>query len=456
MTLGSPWSLKVPPGPKGRLIVGNARELARDWMGFLTQCSRNYGDVVSFRFFNVPICLLSHPDDIEYVLVKNQTNFVKSRDYRVLVHVMGEGLLTAEGEAWREQRRLVQPAFRHENIVEYGKVMVESATRMMDGWEDGESLDIHREMTRLTLEVVTRALFGTSVLDRAADVARGLQLMMEEFTWHANLSFVLPEFMPLPVGFRLRRGIRLLDDVFRTITEERRSNSAKAQDLLGEILSMRHEDGSGVSDRELRDEMMTLLLAGHETTAVALSWTWFLLARHPEVAAQLHNEVREVLGDRKPTVADIPRLRYTDCVVKESMRLYPPAWGIGRKALADFEVGGYRLPAGTTVFMMQWITHRDARFFPEPNRFRPERWTDDAMQPGKLPRFAYFPFGGGPRKCIGASFASMEAVLLLASIVQRFQLQLAPGTHVEILPSLTLRPRHGIKMLAHKRSDSAV
>ncbi|MEJ2008663.1 MAG: cytochrome P450 [Acidobacteriota bacterium] len=447
-------SSKLPPGPKGRFVVGNARELARDWMGFLTSCSRKYGDAVFFRFFNLPICLLSHPDYIEQVLVTNQSNFVKSRDYRVLVRVMGEGLLTAEGEVWRRQRRVVQPAFNHENIVSYGDVMVECATQMLDGWKDGESHDVHRDMTHLTLEIVTQSLFGTSVLDKAPDVAEGLRFMMEEFTWHANLSFVLPEFTPLPVGFRLRRGIRLLDEVFYSIINERRSNPGDSHDLLGSLLGMRHEDGSSVSDRELRDEMMTLLLAGHETTAVALSWTWYLLAQHPEVEAKLHHELREVLGERRPTVADIPRLRYTDWVIKESMRLYPPAWGIGRKALADFEIGDYRLPAGTTVFLMQWIVHRDARFFPEPERFRPERWEDESMQNGNLPRFAYFPFGGGPRKCIGASFATMEAVLLLATIARRFRLELSPDARVEILPSLTLRPRHGIKMVVHKRIES--
>jgi len=434
--------------------LGNARELASDWMGFLTSCSREYGDAVFFRFFNVPICLLSHPDFIEQVLVTNQSNFVKSRDYRVLVRVMGEGLLTAEGEAWRTQRRLVQPAFHHENIVKYGNVMVKCARQMLDGWKDGESHDIHSDMTHLTLEIVTQSLFGTSILDKAPDVAEGLRFMMEEFTWHANLSFVLPEFIPLPVGLRLRRGIRLLDEVFYSIIRERRSNPSNSPDLLSSLLSMRHADGSLVSDRELRDEMMTLLLAGHETTAVALSWTWYLLAQHPEVEAKLYRELREVLGEREPAVADIPRLRYTDWVIKESMRLYPPAWGIGRKALAEFEIGDYRLPAGTTVFLMQWIVHRDPRFFPEPERFRPERWGDESMQNGNLPRFAYFPFGGGPHKCIGASFATMEAVLLLATVARRFRLELSPDARVEILPSLTLRPRHGIRMLAHRRSDS--
>lgn len=449
-------SHRLPPGPQSRFLVGNALELARDWMGFLSHCARQYGDAVFLRFFGAPICLLTHPEYIEYVLVTNQGNFMKSRDYRVLARVMGEGLLTAEGDVWRRQRKLVQPAFQHENIIGYGKTMVECAVRMMDGWNDGEARNIHAEMTHLTLEIVTRALFGASVLDRAADVAKGLQWMMEEFTWHANLSFVLPDFLPLPISFRLRRGIRLLDEVFYSIIRERRSSPGSSNDLLGTLLSMRHSDGRPVSDSELRDEMMTLLLAGHETTAVALSWTWYLLALHPEIEARLHNELDEVLHGRDPALADIPKLRYTDAVIKESMRLYPPAWGIGRKALADFDVGNFCLPAGTNIFMMQWITHRDARFFPEPELFKPERWQNESTQPGNLPRFAYFPFGGGPRKCIGASFATMEAVLLLAAIANRFRLRLAPDARVEILPSLTLRPRYGIKALLQKRNGPPV
>jgi len=444
---------KLPPGPPGRFLVGNALELSRNWMGCLTESAKKYGDAVLFRFFTVPICLLVHPDYIEHVLVTNQSNFVKSRDYRVLSHVMGQGLLTAEGEAWKRQRKLVQPAFHHENIVEYGKVMVDCAARMLGAWKDGVIRDIHKDMTHLTLEVVSRALFGATAMDRADDVASGLQSMMEEFTWHANLSFILPDFLPLPVRPRLRRGIKLLDDVFYSIIHSRRVNSPNHDDLLGALLKMRHADGRPMTDRELRDEMMTLLLAGHETTAVALTWTWYLLALNKQAETKLHEEVDCVLGDREPGVEDIPRLRYTEWVIKESMRLYPPAWGIGRRALTDFEIGSFRLPAGTNIFLMQWITHRDGRFYLEPDRFMPERW-DETVQGNNIPRFAYFPFGGGPRKCIGASFAMMEAVLLLATIARRFRLDLSPDARVELLPSLTLRPRFGIKMLVRNKRTS--
>lgn len=442
-------SSKLPPGPPGRFLVGNALELSRNWMDYLVTCARKYGDAVFFKFFNVPICLLVHPDYIEHVLVTNQSNFVKSRDYRVLSHVIGEGLLTAEGEAWRRQRKLVQPAFHHENLVEYGKVMLDCATRMMDSWEDGAVRDMHKDMTHLTLEIVTRALFGATVLDRADDVATGLRFMMEEFTWHANLSFILPEFLPLPVKSRLQRSIKLLDDVFYSIIRARRMAPSDQNDLLGALFKMRHPDGRPMSDQELRDEMMTLLLAGHETTAVALSWTWYLLALNKQTETKLNEELSTVLGDREPTVEDIPRLRYTEWVIKESMRLYPPAWGIGRRALADFEVGGNLLPAGTNIFLMQWITHRDERFYPEPERFLPERW-DEPARYNDLSRFAYFPFGGGPRKCIGASFAMMEAVLLLATLARKFRLELSPDARVEVLPSLTLRPRFGLRMRARK------
>jgi cytochrome P450 len=443
----------LPPGPSGKLLVGNALELSRDWMGFLTKCEREYGDAVFFKFFNVPICLLVHPDFIEQVLVTNQTNFVKSRDYRVLAYVMGEGLLTAEGDKWRRQRKLVQTAFNHENIVKYGKIMVETASRMVDVWEEGAVRDLHADMTHPTLEVVTRALFGATGADRAVDVSTGLKAMMEEFTWHANLSFILPDFFPLPINRRMRRGIRLLDDVFHSLIEKWRGTWSEANDLLGTLLRVRYSDGRAMNDGELRDEMMTLLLAGHETTAVSLSWTWYLLALNKQTETKLHREIDEVLGDRDPTVADIPRLRYTEWVIKESMRLYPPAWGIGRKALRRFEIGPYCLPAGTNIFLMPWITHHDERFHPEPDCFRPKRW-DPSNQNAELPHFAYFPFGGGPRKCIGASFAQMETVLLLATIARRLRYDVAAEAQVEILPSLTPRPRFGLSMVSDKRIGS--
>jgi cytochrome P450 len=443
--------LKLPSGPRGRFLLGSMLELSCDWMGFLTRSAHEYGDVVFFRFLNVPICLLTHPNDIENVLVTNQSNFVKSRDYRVLARVLGNGLITAEGEVWRERRKLVQPAFHHERIAGYAKVMVECARNMMAEWQHGEARDIHRSMMGLTLEIVAKVLFGAEVSDKAPVIAKAIQVMMEEFTKHANLAFVLPESLPLPITLGLRRGIRPLDTIVYSIIRDRRSNPSNSQDLLDTLLQTVHEDGSPMTDLELRDEMVTLLVAGHETTAAALSWTWYLLAQHPQVEAKLLAEIGEVLGGREPEVGDLPRLRYTDLVLKESMRLYPPAWGVGRRALREFEAGGYRLPAGTNVLLMQWITHRDPRFYPDPERFDPERWIEKPDQTSHLPRFTYFPFGGGPRMCLGSSFAMVEATLLVAAIAQKFRFSLAPGQRVEILPSVTLRPKYGIKMILERR-----
>lgn len=442
----------LPPGPKGRFLPANGFGLIRGWISFLTRYARDYGDVVFFRFLNSPICLLTHPDEVEYVLVTNQVNFEKSRDYRALAQVMGNGLLTSEGEVWRRQRKLVQPAFRRENLVRYGKLMVEQAVQMLSGWQDGETRDIHQDMMRVTLEIAGRALFGMDMTHKARSVGAALQVVMEQFTRQASLSFLLPESWPLPTTRRLRRAIRELDSITYAILRDRRAKGDDAQqDLLGMLLDAAEEGGNHLTDRELRDEVVTLILAGHETTAVALSWTWYLLAQNTEAEAKLVQELHEVLGGRAPSTDDLPHLRYTEWIVKESMRLYPPAWGIGRRALERFEVRGYSLPARTNVFLVQWITHRDPRFYKDPEHFNPDRWRDDPIRTGTLPRFAYFPFGGGPRACIGASFAMMEVTLLLATIAQQFDISLAGGQSVELLPSVTLRPKHGIKMVLHKR-----
>ena len=442
----------LPPGPKGRFLAGNAFDLGGgDWLGFFTRSVRDYGDVVFFKFFNLSMCLVVHPDDIEQVLVRNASNFVKSRDYRALKPVLGEGLLTSEGAAWQGQRKLVQPSFRHENIAAYAEIMADSARQLLAAWRDGETLDGHEEMMRVTLDIASKSLFGADVSRDAGRVAAALHEVTNQFMNLANWAFLLPEFFPLPSTPRFRRATKELDAVIYRIIRERRAAKRRSKDLLGILLELRDEEGREMTDEQLRDEIMTLFVAGHETTAIALSWAWYLLAEHPEAEAKLHHELCDVLGGRVPQFSDLGRLPYTEMVVKETMRLFPPAWGIGRQALKEFEIGSYRLPAGTTVFMAQWITHRDARFYPEPERFYPDRWKDDPIRNGRLPRFAYFPFGGGPRVCLGAGFAMMEATLLLATIAQRFRLSLVTGQSVEPAPQVTLRPKHGIKVTLHKR-----
>jgi len=441
----------LPPGPRGLAAFGNIINFGRDWTGFLSRCQREYGDIAYFRFLNVPFCLVAHPDWIEEILVKNAANFEKSRDYRALKAVLGNGLLTSEGSFWQKQRKLIQPAFRHENILSYGKVITQAATAMLNTWRDGETREVHHDLMGVTLDVVAKSLFGSDVSQTARGVGEAMDTVMNLFIDQANWAFLLPEKLPIPKSGRLRKAIQHLHGVVEKIIRERRGCPSRTSDLLQTLLEMRDESGVGMSDGQLRDEVTTLFLAGHETTANALTWTLYLLSQNPEKQEALQKELHNVLGGRAPEASDLPRLVYTDMVVKEAMRLYPPAWGIGRRAIKGFELGSYWIPAGTNVFLLQWITHRDARFYPRPEKFESERWRDDPMRSGKLPRFAYFPFGGGPRVCVGAGFAMMEATLLLAALARRFRFELVPGQDLEPLFSVTLRPKQGMKMVVRER-----
>ena len=441
----------LPPGPKGNFLLGSALDLMRDWPGFSAGCAREYGDVVFYRFLHVPICQVTHPDGIEQILVRNASNFYKSKDYGALKFILGNGLLTNEATSWQAQRQLIQPAFRHESISAFAQIMSSSAAAFLARWKDDEVRDVHADMAEITLDVVARSLFGANLSQDARSVGTEVAAVMARFLQQAALAFVLPDGTPLPKGPRLLRSKRQLDRKISAIIYERRTSPTPASDLLQILLSAQDEYGTRMSDEQLRDEIMTLFLAGHETTANALAWTWYLLAQNPAVEHALTSELNAVLGGAPPTLAKLPHLPYTEMVVKESMRLYPPAWGIGRRALQDFELDGYRIPAGTNVFLLQWLTHRDARFYPEPERFYPERWRDDPIRCGRIPRFAYFPFGGGPRVCIGAGFAMMEVTLLLATIAQSFRLSLLPDTRVTPFFSITLRPKYGLKMRLHRR-----
>jgi cytochrome P450 len=444
--------LRPPPGPKGHFLLGNLAAVSRDWLGFYAQCAKEYGDIVQLRYLHVPICLLMHPRDIEYVLVTHPGNFTKSADYRALARVLGNGLLTNEGKSWQHQRSLIQPAFRRENIGSYTPVMIRAGRSMLDGWTNGESRNVHQDLMAVTLEIVGQCLFGAEVAGAAQRVGKAMEVVTSRFLTDASQALLLPFDIPDFFAPARQRAIRDLNEIIDGLIRLRRASGEQRPDLLGTLLQVRHADGNPMSDAQLRDEVMTLFLAGHETTAIALSWTCYLLAQHPPMEAKLVEEVGSVLGGRTPTAEDLPSLRYTDMVLKESMRLYPAVWGIGRKAIADCEIGGYRVAAGTNLFIFQSLTHRDPRFFPDPDAFDPERWREDPVRSGKIPRFAYFPFGGGPRVCVGASFAMLEATLLLAMIQQRFHLELLPGAPVKPLPSVTLRPQHGIRVTVHRRA----
>jgi cytochrome P450 len=441
----------VPAGPKGGRVMGNMREFNRDSLAFVERCAREFGDVVLTRFLYVPAYFIFNPEQIEYVLASGSKNFVKPMSLRspFFLRLVGNGLVTSEGEFWRRQRRLAQPAFHRERVASYGETMVEYAERRLARWSDGCVLDAHEEMMLLTQAIVAQTLFSADVSREAAEIGEALTTIVRPFSSQATLRWILDNRLPTPGHLRFNSAVRKIDRFVYRIIRERRASGEDTGDLLSMLLRAQDEDGSRMTDRQLRDELMTLFLAGHETTALALTWAWVLLSRNPDAEEKLHDELDEVLSGRAPAVEDLPRLRYCEWVVKESMRLFPPAYAVGREAVRDCEVGGYPVPAGMQLFAFQWVVHRDARWYDEPDSFRPERWREEVA--ARLPKFAYFPFGGGPRQCIGNSFAVMEAVLLLATIARRFRLRLARGQRVELLPAMSLRPKGGVMVKVERR-----
>src|SRR5882762_1358998 len=329
--------------------------------------------------------------------------------------------------------------------------MVEYTQRLISSWQEGETRDIHRDMMRLTLEIVVRCLFSADVSNDVDEIGTSLKELVKPFASQATLGWILNNRLPTPYHFRFHALAKKIDSVIYRIIAARRASGKDEGDLLSMLLAARDEDGSQMSDRQLRDEVMTLFLAGHETTALTLAWSWYLLGTNPAAETKFHAELDEVLDGREPTMADVPRLKYTEQIAKESMGLYPPAYGLGREAIDDCEIGGYHVPAGTQVFMFQWVTQRDPRFHDRPDEFIPERWTDQFAD--QMPKYAYFPFGGGPRACVGASFAMMEIILVLATIGRKFRLQLESDDPVEIYPAMSLRPKDGVKIVVRNRQE---
>jgi cytochrome P450 len=439
----------IPPGPKGHFLSGHLPEMRRDLLGFYLRCARDYGDCTTLRFGLRRIFFVNHPTLIEQVL--HSRNFTKHYALRMNRLLLGNGLLTSEGDFWLRQRRLIQPVFQRERILSYAADMTACAERQLDGWRGGDVRDLHAEMRQLTLAIATKTLFGVDGADQSEAVGRALHDAMGTFSERFFRILRIPESVPTPGNLRIRKAIRRLDAILYGLINQRRAEAeGEKHDLLSILLHARHEsDGSGMTDKQLRDEAMTLFLAGHETTALVLSWGWYLLAQHAEVVEKLEAELRQALGGRTPTVADLPNLRYTEMVVQEVMRLYPPAYAIGRQATDACTLDGYAVPAGGTILMSQWVVHRDPRYFDDPERFYPERWTDGLAK--RLPRYAYFPFGGGQRVCIGNTFALMELPLVLATIAQRFRFTLPPGPPVRPRPQLTLQPDRPVRLKLEAR-----
>lgn len=442
-----------PPVAPGRLpLIGHFATWVRDPFAFLTR-ARRAGDVVEIEFPGFRAILLHDPALIEQVLVTDAKHYSKDRFALELKRVLGEGLLTSEGEFWLRQRRLAQPAFHKERIAGYASTMVSTTRDELARFVDGETRDIHADLMRLTLDIVGKTLFGADVTGRAEEIGVALEAVMNRFA--DPVAVAVPHYDKLPTALNrnFREAVQNLDRMMRgLVRSHREGKTGDGKDLLSMLLAARDEEGHGMDETQLRDETITLLLAGHETTAIALSWAFVLLARHPDVRARLEAELDRVLGDRDPELRDLPELPFADAVIREAMRLYPPAWSIGREALMDTSIGGFAVPKGSQVWIAQWTVHRDPRWFSRPDVFNPARWLDGLQK--RIPKYAYFPFGGGPRLCIGHSFATMEAVLVLATIARRFRVELAPDANLAWMPAITLRPKHGVRARLLARQGS--
>lgn len=439
--------MQRPPGPRGREVLGfvSGRSIGRTIL-FLEQTARRFGPISSFRFLNQHIFLIDDPALIQEVLVTQQHNFLRDTGATLLRELVGDGLLTSEEPRHRERRRLLQPAFHRGQVASYADTMVRESRRVSAAWRENAAIDIAIEMKRLTLSIVGSALFGADFSDSAVKIAGVLQRVIRRSTWLTSFVALLE---PLAIAYRRRfpHGPSLLFRWERAELERiiapvidvhRRSNR---EDLVSLLLSARDEQDGGLSDEDVRNEVVTMVLAGHETTARALTWAWYLIAMHPEVEQQLHAELEAVLGDREPVMEDIPRLTYASMVFTEALRLYPPALAFGRRPKEAVTLGGYTIPRGTSVFVSPYITQRNELNFERPREFIPDRWK--TISP---PKFAYFPFGGGAKMCIGEPFARMEGVLVLATLARHWRLVVQDGAAARRLPEVVLRPDRPIVM----------
>ena len=441
-----------PPGPKGAPIVGMALQIRKDPLGGMQQMTREFGDVVRFCVMMQERTIVNRPDLINQVLVIQQAKFHKSElTRRITTRILGQGLLISEGDFWRRQRRLAQPAFHRARMAGYAATMLELAEAHIRDWRDGEQRSISQEMTSLTLDIAVKTLFGTTLPSEARQIGHAMTFLMRYSLRRNRLPVRIPETWPTPANRRADRELAFVDSFVTRIINERRAEgtSDRHNDLLALLMGAMDEDGTQMTPKQLHDETMTLFLAGHETTAQMLSWTWFALSGNPAAEEKLHEELHGVLGGRAPGAEDFPRLPYLRAVMNEVLRLYPPAYILARETMEPCELGGFDIHKGSTVIISQWIMHRDPRYYDDPHAFRPERWIDGLQD--RLPPGAYFPFSAGPRRCIGEGFALLEAAIVIATLAQKFKFRLVPGTDVVPEPLITLRPRTPIQMTLHSR-----
>ena len=463
---------KFPPGPIYKMPGKLLRQFIHDPINTLSNISLESGDISYFKLGRELVYLINNPDYIEKVLIYDHRNFKKGKRLQTAKAVLGEGLVTSEGDLHNRQRRLIQPIFHLKQIIVYSNTMTDYATRMRDRWKDGEIVDISEEMMRLTLGIICKSVLNYDIESEAQEVGKALTTVRKySKRLQSPIGHVLDKIPVLPAVRGARKAKKELDSlVYQLIADRRRreqgyNNIGKShdEDLLSRLMEAQDSDSpinnqEKMSDKQVRDEVMTIFIAGHETTSNALTWTFYLLSQNQDIETKLHNEIDSVLGHsicnnigRTPTADDIPKLQYTEKVLRESMRLYPPVWTIGRRVENDYSVGEYTIPAGSSILMSQYVMHHNPRYYEEPNQFNPDRWTEEFKS--LLPRFCYFPFGGGIRGCIGEPFAWIEGILIIATIAQKWSMCLLPSHRIKLDPAITLRPKHGMKMKLIQRTE---
>lgn len=432
-------------GPKRRIFSGNYFDFFQNQLEYLSECSKNYGDVVCLRFFHLPIYLINHPDLIEEVFSRQSANFRKAKTVRTPLQKMlfGNSLLTGEGEFWLKQRRAIQPAFHQTFLAEYSKIIVETTKEFISDWKNGERRIINEDLVDLTFKIASRTFFGIEgeaekeIIRELVNSNKSIFSVQNRFSWFAD------NFLPTSKNLRFRKAVKAVNKLITKLIDERKADNQEKKDLLSILLSIKNGETEDLSETQLRDEIITIFIAGHETTAVTLSWMWVLLAQNAEAAAKMQDEIQKTLDGKTVEFKDLSNLIYMSGVLKETLRLFPPNRSTAREAINDCEIGNFRIKAGSQVVLPQWVVHRDENFFESPSEFIPERWTKE-FEKG-LHKYAYFPFGGGSRICIGRSFAMMETTLILTTIAQKFHTTLETSEGIEPEAVILLRPKGELK-----------
>jgi len=451
MTIQTQTPHKTIPGPRGLPILGVMPEMVSDMLGLFTKTSREFGGIAQFKLLNSTYFLITNPNYVKYILQDNYKNYIRGRSVETGRVLLGNGLPLIDGDFWLRERRLLQPAFHRERLAALTTTASGVIESFIQKWEqnaqNGEPLDLDEEMMRLTLSVIIKSMFSADIDDKIQSLSHAFNVASKFMLWRSQQMWAPPLSVPIPRNVEYNRAFNVLNDTIYPLIENARKDPK--DDLLGMLLAMRDDEtGEGMTDQQARDEVVTIFFAGHETTAASMAWAFYLLSEHPEVEERVRNELKSVLNGRIPTSADLPKLAYTQQVIQEVLRLYPAAYLFAREAVTDDVIDGYPIPPKTLIFITPFITHRDPTYWPDPERFDPDRFAPE--QVSNRPRHIYYPFGEGPHVCIGNNFALMEMQLILAIALQRYRLTLVPNHPIAFKPEATLRPKYGMKMTVKK------